>query len=38
MWMLRMFAGAVLDLVYRPVALRAIRRQQTFGSSLVRNH
>jgi hypothetical protein len=36
--MLRMFAGAVLDLVYRPAALRAIRCQQTFGSSLVRNH
>ena len=34
--MLRMFAGAVLDLVHRPAALRSIRCQQTFGPTLVR--
>jgi hypothetical protein len=36
MWMLRMFAGTVIDLVYRLAALRAIRGQQTFGPTLVR--
>jgi hypothetical protein len=37
MWMLRMFAGTVIDLVYRFAALRAIRCQQTFGPTLVRS-
>jgi hypothetical protein len=36
--MLRMFAGPVLDLVDHLAALRAIRGQQAFGPSLVRNH
>jgi hypothetical protein len=37
MWMLRMFAGTVIDHVYRLAALRAIRCQQTFGPTLVRS-
>jgi hypothetical protein len=37
MWMLRMFAGTVIDLVHRLAALRAIRCQQTFGPALVRS-
>jgi hypothetical protein len=38
MWMLRMFAGTVFDLVHRFAALRAIRCQQTFGPPLVRSY
>jgi hypothetical protein len=37
MWMLRMFAGTVINLVHRLAALRAIRCQQTFGPALVRS-
>jgi hypothetical protein len=38
MWMLRLFAGTVLDLAHRLAALRAIRCQQTFGSPLARSY